>query len=383
MVGLHQVERLLASGETAQSYFGEELCVVTTTTIPDELLQSLSRNKERNLVIQFNPDFHIAGDVPIYHDYTVADRSEIINQAAENISWLSNELSEEDIEIIPTIKGTDPTEREIWYDKIDYLDPEYFAYSGIGYSEFGIAVGDLLDEIHEIHAETDPKLLIVIGIQNKELVKELPPRAIGVAGQSWIRLINGKDSSTTHPSELDRWKTQIDRLIQQKQAQLRDFTTTNIQMEILSNELNHAQELLEKEQLKVALLERAAFFNDYLQGILVNKFRKQSEEGLSNQHKRYLQNLPFKNCIHLAYLNGLLLKEEHDVMNDLRSIRNNVAHEYWEPTQHRSNDIRRVLNRTDRLIEDEIDNLEQGGSKRTLARQDIDLLQLNLEKMDE
>jgi hypothetical protein len=60
------MRKLLTRGETADSYFPDEIAVITTTTIRDTQLNLVSWERELERVLAFDPAFHIPADYSTY-----------------------------------------------------------------------------------------------------------------------------------------------------------------------------------------------------------------------------------------------------------------------------------------------------------------------------
>jgi hypothetical protein len=187
LIRITTVQTLLNQGETAESWFGENIQVITTTTVDDEILSELDWEKELQIIQEFQPDFHIPCDYPVYETQEPEIRRHYILKSLEGMIWMAGELYGSKTRIIPLIKGTTPEERNLCYKVFDHIGAEYCTFYGTQYFTAGIGFNQLLDDLRTMVSEAPGLEIILIGLQSPPKLRQLPPQIVASAGQRWIR----------------------------------------------------------------------------------------------------------------------------------------------------------------------------------------------------
>lgn len=195
LLRLSQVPHLLNRGEDADSYFGPECTVITTTTVHDGWLATTGWRDERNLVQEFGPDFHIPCDYPVYKGFDPEKRRKHIRWYLRGLFWMVDELAETSTELLPLIKGETPSERQLCYRVFDALDVQYGVFYGTQYYQENVGFYQLLSDIHHVVSERPDLHLMLIGLQSPRRLGQLPPQVVAAAGQRWIREVGLRDCS--------------------------------------------------------------------------------------------------------------------------------------------------------------------------------------------
>lgn len=181
--------RLLKRGENADSYFPSGTDVITTTTITDEQLALIDWEKEIELVRDFGPEYHIPADESVYLIDDPQQRTENIIQCMHGTLWMADQLSDNEIEIIPQIKGLSPIERSICYETFADNDVgvtgEYVAYYGTQYytGGRGARTDELVEDVQAIADEHDPAILL-LGVLAPSALTQLPSNVVAASGQN-------------------------------------------------------------------------------------------------------------------------------------------------------------------------------------------------------
>lgn len=183
MIDIHRAEALLNKGVTAND-IGNDIKIITTTTVADEILAKYFLEKELEVVKKFQPDCHIPCDYPVYAKQPEKDRIWFLNTYIKELERFNNESKDLDIPLIPLIKGTNYNERKICYDCFDKLNINYAAYYAAQHfgKRGGNRIKELCNEIRGIVSESKLKYLMVIGLQSLNGIDRLPPQVIAAAG---------------------------------------------------------------------------------------------------------------------------------------------------------------------------------------------------------
>lgn len=229
LLRLSHVPRLLDRNEDADSYFGPNCTVITTTTVHDAWLAATGWQEERDLVSEFEPDFHIPCDYPVYKGYDPEKRRTHIRWYLRGLLWMAEELAETPIELLPLIKGETTSERQLCYRVFEALDVQYCVFYGTQYYQENVGFYQLLSDLHHIVSEQPDLNIMLIGLQSPRRLGQLPPQVVAAAGQRWIRDIGLRD----HPPKTacQRYPS-FERSIEEKLGRGQTPITTWIQTEV-------------------------------------------------------------------------------------------------------------------------------------------------------
>ena len=198
--------QLLKRGETADSYFGEDTQVITTTTVDDAKLNLLTWGDELEYVCEFDPAYHLPCDYSTYIKADKEERTENVSSYLEGTLTMDRWLSEagSDTRIIPLIKGTTYHERAR---AIATLEPYHFpgyAYYGTQYftGGEGILIDELVKDLTATTQEHDRPMLL-IGCLSPNYLERMPAQVVAGSGvQRWRKRIKPqKHTSETMRSE--------------------------------------------------------------------------------------------------------------------------------------------------------------------------------------
>lgn len=180
------VQTLLNQGETAESWFDDKTQVITTTTVNDEILSELDWEEELQLIQEFQPDFHIPCDYPVYETQEPEIRRHYLLKSLKGMIWMAGELYGSKTRIIPLIKGTNPEERNLCFKVLDHIGAEYCTFYGTQYFTANIGFNQLLDDLRNVVSEAPRLEIMLIGLQSPRRLNQLPPQIVASAGQRWI-----------------------------------------------------------------------------------------------------------------------------------------------------------------------------------------------------
>lgn len=203
---INHVQTLLNRGETRQSFFGEGAKVITTTTVHDQRLADLSWEFERDLISEFEPDFHIPCDYPVYKGDTPSSRRKNIFNYLEGMIWMAWQLRETSTRVLPLLKGVSFEERRLTYEVLDYLDIQHAVFYGTQYFSASVGFYTLLKDIRQIASEEPNLELMLVGLQAPKWLESLPPQVVAAAGQRWIGEVGLRDASP------EAWKKRFEEL---------------------------------------------------------------------------------------------------------------------------------------------------------------------------
>ena len=207
--------QLLKRGETADSYFGEDTQVITTTTITDSMLNVLTWEDELEYVCEFDPAYHLPCDYSTYIKADREERTENVSSYLEGTLTMDRWLSEagSDTRIIPLIKGATYHERAR---AIATLEPYHFpgyAYYGTQYftSGEGILIDELVKDLTATAQEHDRPMLL-IGCLSPNYLKRMPAQVVAGSGvQRWRKRIKPqKQTPETMSSEWEALSEEVD-----------------------------------------------------------------------------------------------------------------------------------------------------------------------------
>lgn len=200
---MHHARRLVEQGETAESFYGPDVTVITTSTIHDSILKDWTWEKERDVVLAFQPDFHIPTDHPVYWGYTPSQRKRNTRETVKGLLWMIGELRGSGIPVIPLLKGTTTTERIICYKVFGELGVDYCAFYGTQYYTSGKGFGALLRDIRKIVAEAPGLDIFVMGCLSPDDIERLPPQVVAASGlHQWLKAVKLRKVSNKRSQEL-------------------------------------------------------------------------------------------------------------------------------------------------------------------------------------
>lgn len=181
---------------------GEDIEVITSTTVRDEDLHRLSWEKELEIIETVEPEYHIPTDYPVYGSDDPSDRQVNCMRCAAGAEWMKNEIEGAAIEttIIPLIKGTTPDERAICERQAAHLGVDMVAfYAGQYFSQAGGGgINRLVEDVGAINIETATLPTLVIGGLSPRVGEKLPKNVVATAGlRAWREKVQPRSASDT------------------------------------------------------------------------------------------------------------------------------------------------------------------------------------------
>lgn len=223
------VQTLLNQGETADSWFGENIQVITTTTVDDEILSELDWEDELQLILKFKPDFHIPCDYPVYETDDPELRRHRILKSLEGMIWIAGKLHSTKTQIIPLIKGTTPEERRLCYKVFNHIGAEYCTFYGTQYFTANIGFNQLLDDLRTVVSEAPELEIMLIGLQSPRRLKQLPPQFVASAGQRWINEVQLREVPWNESKHLyKKMEQEINNSLKQGQMPIMAWSTNEV-----------------------------------------------------------------------------------------------------------------------------------------------------------
>lgn len=180
------VVTLVNNEETAASYFDSDTTVITTTTVNDRLLADLDWETELALIRQFQPDYHIPCDYPVYKEDDPLLRRNHVLTCLKGMIWMVFRLGGIKTQVIPLLKGETPHERRLCYQVFKDLGASYCAFYGTQYFTANIGFYQLRNDLRTIVSEAPNLEIMLIGLQAPHWLAQLPPQIVAAAGQRWI-----------------------------------------------------------------------------------------------------------------------------------------------------------------------------------------------------
>lgn len=193
MLKIHHARRLARRGETAASYFGENIDVITTTTIRDATLFLLSWSDELDILRQFQPDYHIPTDYSAYKSLDADQRRYRIGRCLSGFQWMRDVLRQQESAfeespptLIPLLKGASPAEYRWCLQQYDEADVNLVAVYAVQYFTGGSHARhyELKDDLEEMATASDkPIRFMIIGGAGPSLTAQYRPEVVTAAGQ--------------------------------------------------------------------------------------------------------------------------------------------------------------------------------------------------------
>jgi len=205
MLSITRARTLVNRGETAASYFGDDITVIVTTTMHDAALADWDWTKERDVIRSFQPDFHIPTDYPVYWRDTPSQRRTNTKKCLKGTLWMIQELADTDITILPLLKGTTPQERALCYKVFQALGVTYCAFYGTQYLTSGKGITPLTRDLRRIAGEAPSLDILLIGLLDPDRLAALPPQVVAAAGlHQWISRVSLRDDDVSRQEQQQR-----------------------------------------------------------------------------------------------------------------------------------------------------------------------------------
>lgn len=212
LIDFLSLEKLDRAGLKAQSYFGPNTVIGSTTMINDaDLHQRLKLVYECCVVERVNPRFHIGCDMPTYKDGEMDKKVRLnnIENYLKAIHTQAGYFRDSPITIVPSLLGVNPDEYEKCYHGFrglpgikTILNGNFALYVGQMFGqEQGCQIKQLEDELWEIDATCNPSRMLLVGYGSPWRVENFPASVTSMAGlQQFIKRTDFRNSSltTTH-----------------------------------------------------------------------------------------------------------------------------------------------------------------------------------------
>lgn len=214
MLKLHHANRLVEEGYTASSWGHPEIEVITTSTINDETLDSISWSEERDIIEQFQPDYHIPTDVSVYPNQPKAERVDLITNCMKGAAFMQSELSDTPTAIIPLFKGETRSERNICLKAASVLDVDMVAIYVARYfsAKQGNYRGRMFRELNR-YADQDMPDAMLVGLLSPRYLDQVPDYVVAASGQNQWRKRYEPDTQTT--TEMESAYQQLESAVEQ------------------------------------------------------------------------------------------------------------------------------------------------------------------------
>lgn len=206
MINIVDARRLVKRGETAHSYFPDDVEVIVTTTDNDRKIRLINWEKELNIVRELNPDYHIPTDYPTYREQHPDERWENVEKCMEGTVWMHERLADTDVTVIPLVKGVEPRERRLCYRICEELGKETAAFYVTQY--FSSGAGNNITRVEELVEKISTRGnldVLVIGLLSPNYLERVDDNAIAAAGQyQWRTRVTPTKQSDAEISETYR-----------------------------------------------------------------------------------------------------------------------------------------------------------------------------------
>lgn len=196
LLRITHVQTLVNRGETADSYFEDHVTVITSTTINDRYLSQLGWQKELELIQEFEPDYHVPCDYPVYKTWNEDRREQNVLDCLEGTIWIAERIDGIETRVTPLLKGETPKERSYCYKVFkEILGTNYCVFYGTQYFTASMGFYKLLEDIRKVASEAPHLQILLMGLQYPRWLEKMPPQVVAAAGQRWIRHSQLRDVS--------------------------------------------------------------------------------------------------------------------------------------------------------------------------------------------
>lgn len=107
---------------------------------------------------------------------------------------------------------------------------------------------------------------------------------------------------------------------------------------ILAREIEEQLSLIKDGHYASAVIRQSTFYETLLTGNIMEKLEEMNNRKLYNSEKDFIENLGHTNRIQLAHLLGVIDQRERDILLNMASWRNNVAHKWWFVEERKNKD---------------------------------------------
>lgn len=202
LVDLIDARQIVKKDMTASDYYGHETDVIVTSTIPDQKLEMISWERERDIIRDFQPEYHIPTDYPVYSTHSREKRITNLENLMKGTAWMRGELVDTGTRIIPLVKGYTLLERELCYRAIGDMELDTAAFYGTQYFTEKVGqIGQLVEDLESINRESDLSLFL-IGLLSPEYVARVPENVTAVAGEhQWRKRVEPRENDAVEMRE--------------------------------------------------------------------------------------------------------------------------------------------------------------------------------------
>lgn len=188
VVNMVYARQAVKRGETAADYFGDQTSIICTSTVRDEKLDLISWEDEREIVREFEPDFHVPTDYSIYFDMEKDERIGAIEECMRGTVWMSNELADDDVTLLPLVKGLTEEERQVCYESLEQIGTDYAVFYGTQFFSggAGMQIAQLKEIIGEIDKNRDFDMLLM-GLLSPRYLAQMPDSIVAASGMNQWR----------------------------------------------------------------------------------------------------------------------------------------------------------------------------------------------------
>jgi len=199
MLPVTHARRLADRGETAASWAGRGVAIITTTTIADDKLARLGHEEELEIVERFRPDYHVPTDYAVYGDDALSKQREQATACARGTQWMAERVPDATA-IVPLIKGSTPDVRAVTERAAADLGASVVAFYGGQYetTPWTRRKATLNQDLRGIQRETAGLPVVVIGATGPWTLLDMPENVRGVAGlRRWREAVTPRSASAS------------------------------------------------------------------------------------------------------------------------------------------------------------------------------------------
>lgn len=206
MINIIHARQLKKRGETLESYFGDDVETIITTTVSDNKLNLITWEDELEIVKAVEPDYHIPTDYSIYESFPEQQQIDCLVACLDGTRWMYEQLEDTDVTVIPLIKGKTPAQRQLSYDLMNELGINYCAFYASRYftGKYGNRITDLVADVEKVASEFNPDIML-IGLLSPKYISKFPSNVVAVAGQKQWR-IRAKPRDQTEDEMKEEWR---------------------------------------------------------------------------------------------------------------------------------------------------------------------------------
>ncbi|WP_283402281.1 hypothetical protein [Halorubrum sp. DM2] len=125
--------------------------------------------------------------------------------------------------------------------------------------------------------------------------------------------------------------------------------------DLIYDELEAEEDFLENDLYKPLLIRQSAFYEDFLKMRSLLRLQEEKGDTLSTREFEIVDRMGHRDRIRFAHLFGILDEEEHGVLQQMASFRNDLAHSAWpEFSSQEEAQIKSIAEQVNEMLSEEL-----------------------------